>query len=149
MVRYRSGIAVYNQGEVITFFHPRSDQHTQIRNRYGIRDDDGAGAMLQAPFEFSPIDGLWDFDTYRFQWEDNEPPPWTTDEIERQIRARTIARIQQDDLTNWHGDLKLDLLRRLPPLVTLRATGRLDLSRVRTIPPNATLVGHPVETGAD
>ena len=101
MCRFKSGKAVIFNDVVTVFTLPDRDDHSEIENKYGIRDTI-ATASRQASFEYVPVkaENLYDFDGYELHWDDKKPD-WATDEIEREITEQMRVVIKDTDFAHY------------------------------------------------
>ncbi|MFA5186953.1 MAG: hypothetical protein WC551_10775 [Patescibacteria group bacterium] len=124
---------------------PDSDSHEKIREKYSIRDGLGASASLQTPLEYYPTTNLYDFSTYKFEFDDKRPEWWTDEMTESAIRQfqSDINFIIKSEFEGF-GDLDLRGLTSLPENAKLTAGGHLYLSGLTSLPENAKLTagGH-------
>ena len=106
MCRLISGVAVLTGETVKVYTLPDSDSHSDIRSKFNIRDDDGAGNR-QTPIEYIPVGPLDSFDEWKFLFDDERPDWWTDDMTDQAIRQLISA--FRDRHENWKFKGLLDL----------------------------------------
>ena len=141
MCKCISGIAVLSNGKVKIYTSVKSDSHSDIREEYGIRDDNSPIADRQTPIELVPITGLTELKDMEFRFDDCRPSWWTdnmTDDAKRQL-FRALKNRWDGNKFEFIDYLYLSSLTSIPEGVTLSAGGYLDLSSLTSIPEGVTL----------
>ncbi len=137
MCKHRSAKVTYFNDELKVYTLEGNDSHNDIAEKFNIKDDITT-ASRQSSCEFIPNGELFDYDSYKLQWDDVKPD-WATPDVEEMIICKMIKICKTDDLSNWGGDLNLSSLTAIPNGVTLSAGGGLNLSSLTAIPNGVTL----------
>ena len=131
-----SGVAVLSGETVKVFTSTKSDSHNNIREVFGIRDDNSPFADRQTPVELIPTTSLTELKGMKFVFDDKRPDWWTdnmTDDATRQLFSALNNR-WDGNVFSLDGDINLGRLKSISAGVTLSAGSDLNLYRLTNIP---------------
>ena len=144
MCQMISGIAVLTDGDKIKVYTSEtSDSHSNIREEFGIRDDNSPIADRQTPVELIPVESLTDVNGMEVRFDAGKPNWWTddmTDETVRQLYRALKNRWNKDrTVFEFAGHINLNNLRTIPAGITMKSGGGIYLDSLQSIPENVTL----------
>ena len=145
MCQMISGIAVLTDGDKIKVYTSEtSDSHSDIREEFGIRDDNSPIADRQTPVELIPVESLTDVNGMEFRFDAGKPNWWTddmTDETVRQLYRALKNRWNKDrTVFEFAGHINLNNLRTIPAGITMKSGGGgIYLDSLQSIAENVTL----------
>jgi len=142
MCKFKSGVAVkINEDDVKIYTLRGEDSHTEIRNEYNIRDDDGAGATRQTSVELIPVRGLSKKEDYDFIF-DAGKPDWWTDNMTISAVNQLFSAVKVEIVNNtikYKGNLELNSLTTLPKSIILESDWNIYLGSLKSMSEGITL----------